>query len=375
MSVTALAVSCGKSGSSSSSSDDGGTAGKSTGGASTAGSKSAGASGSSGTSFGGTSGATGSGGSGATAGTAGGGNAAGVGGTAGNAGTSATAGVSGTTSPAGGASGAGGEGGGGAGGEAPVMENPPGGQITISNIGYNDGNQTTQTSAAFWRASVPSNAPNPCEVRTYGSCTVETCPSTPPDPPPPPTTAAPGAGTVSLTATAVSYAKTLGPNAGYGAYGSDVDNTVRFTGGESVSISATGGEIPAFSASMAMPVPLVITNELPARDTNGGIPLDVEEDLVLDFTGGMPGVVVQVQGLTGQSGGPTQSTLSCFFESEPGTLTIPTGALTPLGPRAIVVFFTLRRSTLVAGDYNVLLVFGKDVDAGDGLPTRFLGVP
>jgi hypothetical protein len=371
--VTVLVLSCGKSGSSSS--DDGSTAGKPLGGASRAGSTSAGASGSAGNSVGGTSGATGAGRSGA--GTAGTGNSAGVGGSAGSAGTGVSAGTSGTTNSSGGASGSGGEGGeggGGEGGEAGVAETPPGGQISLAYVKETDGHHFTQTSAAFWRASVPSTAPNPCEVRTYGACTVATCPSTPADPAPP-STAAPDAGAISLTAAAASYTKTLNPYAAYGAYETDVDTTVEFLGGESVSFSASGGEIPAFSGTIAMPVPLAITNELPARDQNGNIPFHVAEDLVLDLSGGLPGVVVQVDGYTGISGGPTKSSLHCIFDSEAGTLTIPTAALTPLGTSALVHLFTLRRSSLEAGACGVQLVFGTNVNAADGLFARLAGVP
>jgi hypothetical protein len=255
------------------------------------------------------------------------------------------------------------------------MVNPPGGQITIAYVKEIDGHHFAQTSAGFWRSSIPSDAPSPCEVQTFGPCTVSTCPSTPPDPAPPPTVAAPSAGTVSLSAAAVSYAKTLNPTAGYGAYGTDIDTTVEFLGGESVSFSATGGEIPAFSGSMAMPVPLAITTELPARDQNGNIPFHVAEDLVLELSGGMPDLVVQVDGFTGISGGPTESTLSCILESESGTLTIPSEALMPLGTSALMHLFTLRRSSLGAGEYNVLLVFGTNVNASDGLFARFVGTP
>lgn len=254
------------------------------------------------------------------------------------------------------------------------MGNPAGGQITISFIRYDNGAHNTQTSAAFWRASLPSGAPDPCVTKTHGQCTVQTCPSTLPEPPPP-ATAAPSAGTVTLTAASASYAKTLNPNAGYGAYGSDLDSTVNFVGGEVVSVSATGSEIPAFSGNLAMPTPFVLTNDLPARNSAANIPFDAGQDLTLDFTGGTSDLVVQVNGLQGSGSGATTSHLYCFFDSAPGTLTIPAEALAPLGAYALVQLFTLRRSTVVAGAYNVLFVFGMDVNAADGLPARFAGVP
>lgn len=369
LSAVGLAIACGKS--ESPSNGAGGSAGKGASGAPTAGSSRGGSAGSAGQALGGSSGTSGSS---AGRGTAGGGTAAVSGGSAGNAGTtSIQAGSSGAGNPAGGESGEGGAAG--AGGEDGETINPPGGQITIAYVKEIDAHHFAQTSAGFWRSSVSSNTPSPCEVQTYGACTVTTCPSTPPDPPPPPTVAAPGAGTLSLTAAAASYAKTLNPDAGYGAYGADIDTTVDFLGGESVSISAAGGEIPAFSGTVVMPVPLSITTVLPARDTNGSIPFRVAEDLVLEVSGGMPDVVVQVDGRTGISGGPTKSSLSCFVESESGTLTIPSEALTPLGTSAFVVLYTLRRSSLITGDYDILVVFGTNVNANDGLLARFAGKP
>ncbi len=352
-----VAVACGSShsadsGSNGTSSGTSGQAGHAAGGATAnAGSTSAGRSGAPSAGAGGaiTSGSGGRGQAGST-----------TAGTGAKAGTSGQGGRSGDGGAGAGESGAGGEGG--QGGETEWPLTPGGGQITFASIKQES--KFTQLSAGFWPPSEGPPAANPCRVETYGPCTATFCPAASSDPPPA-AVKAPDAGELTISSSAASYQKTLYPDAN-GVYAGDVDQNVAFLGGEMLAISAEGNEVPAFSHTTTAPEPLVVdTSALPPRDSTHFFPYDPTQDLVLDFTGGTDDVRVELQG----SGAP--SSMFCFWDSKPGTITIPAAALTALGGLGSFYLFTLQNTTVQAGDYGVVVVVGLNMNGDDDFIMRF----
>jgi len=287
-----------------------------------------------------------SGGGGMSAGTAGQGTAGSLGGESGSAGASGEAG---------------------AGGEGPVLPTRGGGQVTVAvYANRHQTSQFTQTTASFWEPHLP--APSSCMSETFGPCTVRTCPAASSSDPPPAPSKNPDAGQLTLESTPASYLKDLYPD-GTGQYGGEVVTDLLWTGGEALSVKAKGGEVPAFELSTAAPLPLVVErSDLPPDTDDGFLPYDATQDLVLDFTNGKPGVTIQVSGTSGFGNDATDTDMYCFFESAPGTLTIPAAALAALATMysPTIYLYTIGRTDLSAGNYDVAVIFGMPMNDSDG---------
>jgi len=269
------------------------------------------------------------------------------------------------------AGGAGASGEAGAGGEGVVLPTRGGGHVTLAVFANRQQEtQFTQASAGFWEPSAP--APSACVRETFGSCTVSTCPTAASTDPAPPITN-PDAGYITFASTQVGYSKELIPDSA-GAYAGDVDTTLLWAGGESVSLSAPGAEVPAFDATATMPIPLVVERSDLAADTDDGfLPFDATQDLVLDFSNGKAGVTIQVSGSSGYSGQATSTALYCSFESAPGTLTVPAAALAALATMAypVVYLYTVGRTDVSVGNYDVMLIFGMPMNDSEGHQLAF----
>jgi hypothetical protein len=236
------------------SSTGGGTSGSGGGTSSTGGGTSSTGGGTSGTG-GGTSGSGGgtSGTGGGTSGTGGGTSGTG-GGTSGTGG--GTSGTGGGTSGTGG--GAGGTGGG-AGGETGTTKS---GYVslsqyclTLNGIAYCGANAT----AAFF--TIPSTGG--CAQSTVGPCTVMTCSSDGGFVP----YVTDSAGNITISGTRAGPI-TLAPiDGGYSYYTSSSDKL--WDGGETVTVTATGATVPAFSTSLTAPTPIGMTNPLCAMSDCG----------------------------------------------------------------------------------------------------------
>jgi hypothetical protein len=315
-----------------------------------------------------TAGVGGSSGAGTVAGATGGGTA---GASSGVGGTSAGTAGQGSAGLIGEAGSAGASGDAGAGGEGPVLPTRGGGQVTVAVIANrHQTSQFTQTTASFWDPSLP--APSSCTRETFGPCTVSTCPVASSSDPAPPSKN-PDAGQITLESTPVSYSKDLYPD-GRGAYAGDVVTTLLWAGGEALSVKAEGGEVPAFELTTAAPLPLVVERaDLPPDTEDGFLPYDATQDLVLEFSNGKPGVSIQVSGSSGFGNDATSTNMYCFFDSAPGTLTISSAALAALATMysPVIYLYTLGRTDVSVGNYDVAVIFGMPMNDSDGNQLAF----
>lgn len=208
---------------------------------------------------------------------------------------------------------------------------------------------TTQISARFGDPEHPQmQAASPCDVSTFGACTVSTCPAdyVAPDNS---TVASPSAGKIAWS-DGKTFMGELTPDA-LGRYAPYASATLGFSGGESLTVSGSGGDVPAFSTTVAVPLSLLLAS--PAADATGHLVSPKTQDLVLTFDRGMPGLDLYAQSMSNDP--TTHSFLQCTFPSATGTATIPAAALAKLSTAHKILLTTAQKQTVAAGDYSVVV--------------------
>ncbi len=264
------------------------------------------------------------------------------GGTAGLSTSGGTAGV-----PAAGGSGGNGSGassggaGAGSGGSAAGAGARGSGRVTVlTMLGYQGaGSYLTSVSARF--LSAEARATMPCVGTEHGACKVYGCD-------PSPSTAGVEAGAITAQSAEVSFAQTIVTN-DQGFYQSYSLFEPVFLGGEAIAVSATGGNVPAFTAELSYPALLLLTT--PASfDVNYPISVPSGQDFTLGWDRGATDVSFQLQG------GTADLSVVCSQPSESGSLVVPQAALAALPSGTTFDLFTLGKHDLVAGDYDVTVV-------------------
>lgn len=214
----------------------------------------------------------------------------------------------------------------------------PTGEVVMSSFVFYP---TPTVSRSFAYARFGSAAAT-CPSTRYGDCWVsEACTDEPAG-------AAPHAGLITVLSPTASFSLELPPNE-LGEYPSWNQTGAVFTGAESLSISAAGGAVPAFSRELTYPLLLLVTEPaLPVGESIVHAPRLA--DLILRWDRGAPDVRFQLQSLK------TTMTLSCGVPSERGTLTIPAAALARLDAGAELVLITAGTQHVQAGEFDVSLV-------------------
>jgi len=182
-----------------------------------------------------------------------------------------------------------------------------------------------------------------CTLEKFGDCQVATC--TPNGKTAP---IAPYAGDITITDGGMVDVKlTTTPGQSYaqpsGRGGS-------LSGGERLTVSATGGDVPAFSTEIA--VPRVITINAPVVDDMGSAPIPTSGDLALTFDNrAADGESDTKLYVTGSSG---TISVSCLLPTETGTASIPAAVLDKVrGSNGSLILLTTRTRQIQAGAFSV----------------------
>ncbi len=169
-------------------------------------------------------------------------------------------------------------------------------------------------------ASGPASA-NPCVITTSSNCTTTVCTSdgglseT--------VVTLSSAGTLSIAGTLVDGGISLMPRTNGTYY--DQLNTQLWAGGETLTLSATGAVVPAFSAqTVVAPLDIVVT--APSCATNNCGTLSRSTPLTVSWTGGGSSTV-DVDLTVNDSVNLRVGKILCTFPASAGTGVIPTGVL------------------------------------------------
>ena len=237
----------------------------------------------------------------------------------------------------------------------------PSGAVSIQN-----------TSAASYYASASffdggSVATEGCTTKTVGACSVATCDfsnaggggaagagGAP---------AAKNAGDITIKGGVEDV--TLSPDASTGLYAAQIGNgKAYFKDGDTLSFSAVGAEIPAFSGTVDAPGAITLSAPMfPAPGTMYS--LDTTADLDFTWTGGTGAKVL----VNFTSASATKDVIiSCTFDGASGTGKVPSsGGLDQLDKDATSISYSVSESaavTVQAGDYSVALNAGAPVTTG-----------
>jgi len=194
------------------------------------------------------------------------------------------------------------------------------------------------TAGAAFGASVTS--PPSCTQTTSSNCEVVMCGPLGPDGGIPPD---PDAGVITFSGGAIQTPIALSPDAD-GHY-SQVFGVGRiFSAGDSITVSAAGGEIPAFSSPVIAPSDIVVTG--PSLGTSE-MPIAGAQDLTFTWTGGTVGIVVLE--LLWNPTSTSSHAVACRFAATAGTGEIPKAQLPAVGMTGHVVVVPTNEIDVSAG--------------------------
>ncbi len=214
------------------------------------------------------------------------------------------------------------------------------GQVVLAHQAAESG--LVELRAAFHRGSVQE-----CPiVASYGSCSLALCAST--DASTPETPLAAGVVSAHSTEIGLQLVSAADPQApgGYRDVQQSLVGDVK--GGETLTLAAEGGEIPAFSRDLKMLGPLVLTKPTSASTT---IPVS-RGALTLEWQPGETGTEVIISAF---GSGADWTTLKCVWDASAGVGSVPAEILTQL-PNGKQLFVAARRQvTQDAGDFALSL--------------------
>jgi hypothetical protein len=193
-----------------------------------------------------------------------------------------------------------------------------------------------------------------CTTTVSGACKLEVCVAPPPAPP------FASAGT--LTLTGGTHTLTVAPMAN-GSYSQLVDATqTLWSGGETLTLTASGATVPAFSTSVTAPAPIVVA--APAAPAGGAkLTVSRSSDLTFTWTGGggatVGGGISAVYGSTAES-------VTCTVPASAGTFTLPASLIAqlPASPTGVGLFASSwTEAEVVSGSFTFR--FQADTDSLD----------
>jgi hypothetical protein len=188
-----------------------------------------------------------------------------------------------------------------------------------------------------------------CSTTRMGGCYVVDCPPAAEATPP---TA--GTMTVATADDRVNEAIEANPDGLY-QFG---ESTLMFEGGDVVSVTGSGGDVPAFELSAEFPSTFIaIEPRLTASENT--LQIRHEMDTTVRVSGGMAGVelVAELYG--------TNATMRCSAPSETGELVISAEALAAAGG-GVVALRSVTRASTRAGTYDLSLIMLAGVMQADG---------
>lgn len=146
-----------------------------------------------------------------------------------------------------------------------------------------------------------------------------------------------------------------------GTYDAVSGQTALFAGGETLTVTADGKDVPAFATSLT--VPTLVTLTAPAAP-GGALTVSRSAGVTATFSGGAAGTVVLYFGLAGQS---SAHTATCTFPASAGTGVIPAAAFEDF-PAGVGTFdfYVKQASTASPDGWDIRFTVSKGIVDGTG---------
>jgi hypothetical protein len=224
---------------------------------------------------------------------------------------------------------------------APIEGGIPRGTVFPAVFPLPDGGLMVSANAAFGYYT-----DGDCTQTVQGACTVTTCPNQSER-----VLGEVPAGSVTFTGSFLPPAGlVLLPDA-RGHYRGNLQMPV-WVGGEVVTITASGGAVPAFRDTMTMPKRITITTPTFVE----GQTLRRDEDIVLQWTGGEASAGQLTVFLIGQTSTVRAVRAECTYPVSNGTATVPAAALSKLAPGSYAVRGAVRTlKAFKSGTFDITL--------------------
>lgn len=244
------------------------------------------------------------------------------------------------------------------------------GTVSLSYADYGTAKAFTGF-AQFQKTSgvVPSVAA--CQSETDGDCVAYVCGPTPP----PVDSGAPTdagvrvtqAGVVTLSGARIPAGTKLSPGADGKYPPLSLAGLDAWSGGESLVVSAAGGEVPAFSGNVIAPAPSV-TLSAPAVSPTVKVDVDRSKPLSVSWTGAGAGTLTV--STTGTMTGGGSASVTCRFDASKGAGQMPAKLLSklPAGTGSFGASISVT-SEAKAGTYSVTIVASSSVKNAAGQVT------
>jgi hypothetical protein len=188
-----------------------------------------------------------------------------------------------------------------------------------------------------------------CSTTRMGGCDVIDCPASAEAMPP-----SPGTLTVATADDRVNEVIEANQDGLY-QFG---ESTLMFEGGDMVSVTASGGDVPAFELAAEFPSTFIAVEPLLTASENT-LQIRHEADTTVRVSGGVAGVELVAE-LFG-----TNATMRCSAPSEQGELVISAEALAAAGG-GVVALRSVTRESARAGNYDLALIMLAGVMQDDG---------
>jgi hypothetical protein len=130
-------------------------------------------------------------------------------------------------------------------------------------------------------------------------------------------------------------------------------------GGDTLTVSASGADVPLFSAALSVPEPLRVT--APSPDAAGVIHAQRSRDVVLTLAPRRAQATLELR-----AGSVVNKQLTCSIGAVAGELVIPAAALDAIGYPQRVTLRTRSVSSIVSGDWRVDMPLTLEVLGSDG---------
>ncbi len=211
------------------------------------------------------------------------------------------------------------------------------------------GTETVTALALFTKTPNTTGLAN-CTQMTSGSCTLDRCEHGDAGFP-----VEYGAGTITVTGGALTAPITLTFDASQNVYSDYEGTTPIYTPGQTFNVTATGGDLGAFSgASAAAPSDIVVTSPNGGTGSNLMYAIDESHDLDFAWTGGSAGSQVRVS-LSNLDDNTLSLDVMCTFDAAAGTGTMQTAFLTQLGAftSGYLEMFPISTAPLASANANV----------------------
>ncbi|MEI9954110.1 MAG: hypothetical protein WDO74_35340 [Pseudomonadota bacterium] len=219
---------------------------------------------------------------------------------------------------------------------------------------------------AAWDALAASAPTNTCAQQTHGDCVVTTCSTTSEmtsESSNPPSVVRLDAGTITISSDTDEFSATGTPTGSNGAYVFQAGGALG--GGGMLTVSATGGTVPAFTGTFPLPLaPLLLAPSIDGL--NGTIDISVSRTADFSIRWDARGASDEIQVVvTKPDDAGTWPVLNCHFAAAAGMATFPTGALAQMPAGTRFRLLGVNRRTLETAKGPLQLIGAYEMVSSD----------